>query len=80
MPGKVVEVWEEAGLRMGKVDFGGVSRKACLEYLPEVKAGDYVVVHVGFAISRVDEEEARQVFRFLETMGELGGVGSGGEF
>ncbi|HYM83020.1 MAG TPA: HypC/HybG/HupF family hydrogenase formation chaperone [Candidatus Dormibacteraeota bacterium] len=71
IPGKVVEIREESGLRMGRVDFGGVRKEACLSYVPEVKLGDYVVVHVGFAISRVDEEEALKTLELLEQMGDL---------
>ncbi len=69
IPGKVTEIRDEAGLAMGKVDFGGVRKDACLAYLPEVELGDYVIVHVGFAISRVDEEEA---LKTLEILGEMG--------
>jgi hydrogenase expression/formation protein HypC len=72
VPGRVVEVEENAlGMAMGTVDFGGVRKQVCLAYVPEVRAGEYVLVHVGFAISQVDEEEAEQVFRLLEEMGEL---------
>jgi hydrogenase expression/formation protein HypC len=69
IPGKVTEIRDEAGLVMGKVDFGGVRKDACLAYLPEVKVGDYVIIHVGFAISRLDEEEA---LKTLEILGEMG--------
>jgi hydrogenase expression/formation protein HypC len=69
IPGKVTEIRDEAGLAMGKVDFGGVRKDACLAYLPEVKVGDYVIIHVGFAISRLDEEEA---LKTLEILGEMG--------
>ncbi len=69
IPGKVTEIRDEAGLAMGKVDFGGVRKDACLAYLPEVQVGDYVIIHVGFAISRVDEEEA---LKTLEILGEMG--------
>ncbi len=69
IPGKVTEIRDEAGLAMGKVDFGGVRKDACLAYLPEVELGDYVIVHVGFAISRVDEAEA---LKTLEILGEMG--------
>ena len=55
----------------GKVDFGGISKEVCLAYVPEVEVGDYTVVHVGFAISKVDEEEAKQVFSYLEAMDDL---------
>ncbi len=56
---------------MGKVDFGGVFKRVCLEHVPEVRPQDYVIVHVGFALSIVDEKEAKQVFAFLESMNEL---------
>jgi hydrogenase expression/formation protein HypC len=72
IPGKVTEVYGSEGLQMGVVDFGGVRREVCLAYVAdEVEAGDYVVVHVGFAISRVDEEEARRTFKLLEELSEL---------
>ena len=72
IPGKVTEIHDEAGLAMGKVDFGGVRKQACLAYLPETRVGDYVIVHVGFAISKVDEEEALRTLAVLETMGVIG--------
>jgi hydrogenase expression/formation protein HypC len=62
---------ESLGLTQGKVKFGGIVKDVNLSYTPEVKVGEYVVVHVGFAISRLDEEEARQVFAYLEELGEL---------
>ena len=71
IPGRVIEVRDEAGLAMGKVDFGGVRKDACLAYLPEVRIGDYVIVHVGFAISRVDEDEAKKTLEILDGMGVL---------
>ncbi|MBY0522281.1 MAG: HypC/HybG/HupF family hydrogenase formation chaperone [Gemmataceae bacterium] len=71
IPGKVVEVYREHDLLMGKVDFGGVCKRVCLETVPEIAVGDYALIHVGFAISRIDEEEARRVFALLEEMGEL---------
>ena len=71
IPGKVVESFEQCGLRMAKVQFGGITREACLEYVPETQVGDYVLVHVGFAISRVDEEEARRTYELLESMDQL---------
>ena len=55
IPGKVVETFDQRGLRMARVQFGGIIREACLEYVPETQIGEYVLVHVGFAISRVDE-------------------------
>ncbi len=71
IPGKVVEVFESGGLRMGRVQFGGITREACLEYQPDAAVGDYVVVHVGFAISRLDEEEARRTYQLLADMDQL---------
>lgn len=74
VPGRVTEVFEENGLRMGTVDFGGITRKACLEYAPEVDVGNYVVIHVGFAISVVDEKEAARSYALLAEMGNLEGI------
>ena len=71
IPGKVIEIRDDAGLPMGKVDFGGVRKDACLAYIPEVQLGDYVIIHVGFAISRVDEEEALKTLEILATMGDM---------
>ena len=71
VPGRVVDVFEEDGLRMGRVDFGGITRSACLEYAPEVGVGSWVVIHVGFAISVVDEEEAKRSYELLAEMGSL---------
>ena len=71
IPGMVVEVFHEQQLRMGKIDFGGVAKRVCLEYLPEAKIGDYVLVHVGFALARVDETQAREIFAFLERMQDM---------
>lgn len=72
IPGKIVEIYDETGLPMGVVDFGGVRREVCLAYVAnEVEVGDYTVVHVGFAISRVDEDEARRTFELLREMSGL---------
>jgi hydrogenase expression/formation protein HypC len=71
VPGKVIEIQGEGDLRMGKVDFSGIQRQACLAYVPEVAIGDYVLVHVGFAISRIDEEAAKETLAILTAMGEL---------
>ncbi len=71
IPGKVIEVRDDAGLTMGRVDFGGVRKEACLAYVPDVAIGDYVIVHVGFAISKVDEEEALRTLELLSQMGDL---------
>lgn len=72
IPGKVLEVFEDRGVRMGRADFGGTVRKICLESLPEAGIGDYVLVHVGFALSKVDPEEAERTYRLLEELDELG--------
>ena len=72
VPGRITETYWEHDVLMGKVDFGGVFKRVCLEYVPEVQLGEYVIVHVGFALSKIDEDEARQVFAFLENMQELG--------
>jgi len=61
---------------MAKVQFGGIVREACLQYVPEAQTGDYVVVHVGFAISKVNEEEAARTYRLLEEMGQLAELGA----
>jgi len=60
IPGKVIETFDENGLQMGKIDYSGSISKACLAYVPEVKVGQYVIVHAGFAISVLDEEEAQK--------------------
>ena len=73
VPGRVTKVEPNAlGMTMGTVDFAGVTKQVCLAYVPEAQVGDYVIVHVGFAISRVDEREALEVFETLRRMGELG--------
>jgi hydrogenase expression/formation protein HypC len=72
VPGKVVEITGEGELRMGKVDFSGVQRQACLAYVPEVALGDYVLVHVGFAISRIDEQQAQETLAALSEIAALG--------
>lgn len=71
IPGKVTHTFREHDVLMGKVDFGGVSKQVCLEHVPDVRIGQYVIVHVGFALSTIDEAEAVQVFEFLEKMNQL---------
>jgi hydrogenase expression/formation protein HypC len=73
IPGKVVELYETNGLKMGKVDFGGAIREACLEYLPDIQIGDYTIIHVGFGISQVDEQEAMETMEMLREMEMLAG-------
>ncbi len=73
IPGKVTEIYQANGVRMGKVDFGGVVREACLEYLPDVQVGDYTIIHVGFGISRLNEKEARETLELLQQMDMVSG-------
>ncbi len=70
IPGKVVELFERDDLPMGKVEFGGIVKEACLAYTPEARPGDYVLVHVGFAISRIDEDEARETMEIIAEIEE----------
>lgn len=70
VPGKVMELHQENDLLMGKVEFGGTTISACLAYVPEVKIGDYVIVHAGFALNIIDEEEAQRTFELLKEIGE----------
>ncbi|HUA36503.1 MAG TPA: HypC/HybG/HupF family hydrogenase formation chaperone [Candidatus Binataceae bacterium] len=76
IPGEIVEVRDDDELRMGKVRFGGITREVCLEYLPEAGQGDYVVVHVGFAISKIDRDEAQRTYRILEELGQTAELAS----
>jgi hydrogenase expression/formation protein HypC len=68
VPGKIVELHDAGGVRMAQVDFGGIRREACLEYVPDAGIGDYVVVHVGFAISKLDEAEAARTLEYLQQL------------
>src|SRR4029079_15167823 len=73
IPGKVREIQQDAqGVRMGRTNFGGVVKQVCLEYTPEVQCGDYVLVHVGFALGKVDEAEAERTYKALEELDPLG--------
>ena len=74
VPGKVMEISERSGLRMAKVDFGGATREACLQYLPEAEVGQYVIVHAGFAISLLSESEAQATLDLLKEIAESGGL------
>jgi hydrogenase expression/formation protein HypC len=71
VPGKVIEIYENSGLKMGKVDFGGVVRETCLAFVPEIEIGDYTVIHVGFAISQLSEEEAQETLKILKELGDF---------
>ena len=72
IPGKVLELFEQDNLPMGKVEFGGIVKEVCLAYTPEAEVGDYVLIHVGFAISRIDEEEANEIFQYLDEIQAAG--------
>jgi hydrogenase expression/formation protein HypC len=71
IPGKLTEIHQQNDLPMGKVEFGGILKDICLAYTPEARVGDYVLVHVGFAISRIDEAEAQEIFGYLDEIGEI---------
>ena len=71
IPGKVIETYHEHEVLMGKVDFSGVLKRVCLEHVPKASVGDYVLVHVGFALQCIDETEAQRVFEFLDGMNQL---------
>lgn len=68
VPGKVIEIFEDGGLKMANIDYGGVTHKACVEYIPEIEVGQYTIVHAGFAISILDEEEAQKSFEAWEEL------------
>ncbi len=72
VPGKVIETYEEHDVLMGRVDFGGVFKRVCLAHTPTAHPGQYVIVHVGFALQVIDETEAMHVLTFLDRMNELG--------
>ncbi len=71
VPGKIVETYENGGLLMAKVDFGGVFREACLSFVPEAQAGEYCIIHVGFAISILSESEAMETLDLLKQIGSF---------
>jgi hydrogenase expression/formation protein HypC len=71
IPGKVEEILTEGDIRVGRVNFGGVIKRVCLDYVPEVEVGDYTIVHVGFALSKIDEESAQKTLAVFREMGML---------
>jgi hydrogenase expression/formation protein HypC len=71
VPGKVIEVYEQHGVKMGKVDFSGIIKEVCLAYVPDIEVGEYTIVHVGFAITQLDEESAQETLALFEEMGVL---------
>ena len=72
IPAKIIELYESNGMKMAKVDFGGVIKEACMEYLPEAKLGDYTIVHVGFGLSILDEQEAMETLDLLKQIEAFG--------
>ena len=71
IPGKIIEIYQKDNLCMGKIDFGGIVKQICLAYTPEARVGDYALIHVGFAISLMDEEEAQQTLKLVGEMADL---------
>lgn len=71
VPGKIIEMYEQGGLQMCKVDFGGVVRETCLTYVPEAKVGDYCIVHVGFALNLLSEEDAKETLDLLKQITDI---------
>lgn len=71
VPGKVIEIYTSDGVRMGRVDFGGLVKEVCLAYVPEVEIGDYTIVHVGFAITQLDEQSAQESLALLQQISAL---------
>ena len=76
IPAKVIELYQSNGLKMARVDFGGAIKEACMEYLPEVKVGDYTIVHVGFGLSILDEKEAFETMELLKEIESMGDEGT----
>jgi hydrogenase expression/formation protein HypC len=71
IPGKITEIYEEDSLKMAKIDFGGIVKEVCLAYVPEAKVGNYALIHVGFAISLMDEEEAQETLKLIREVTDL---------
>jgi hydrogenase expression/formation protein HypC len=71
VPGKIIEIYETSGMKMGRIDFGGAVREVCLEYVPEAVVGDYAVIHVGFALNLVSEQEAQETLALLRELDEF---------
>jgi hydrogenase expression/formation protein HypC len=71
IPGKITDIYQKDNLTMGKIDFGGVTKEICLAYVPEAKVGDYALIHVGFAISLMDEDEAMETLKTIKEVMEF---------
>ncbi len=78
VPGRIIETFEKTGLKMARVDFGGVQREVCLDYVPEAQVGDYCIIHVGFAISLLSESEAKETLALLKDIADMESAGSAG--
>lgn len=79
IPGKILEIRGDDTMPMGKVEFGGIAKDVCLVYVPEVEVGDYVLVHTGFALSRIDEQEAEEIFSYIDQICALSDAGPDSE-
>ncbi len=79
VPGIILDVYEANGLSMGKIDFGGVTREVCLAYVPEAKVGDYAIIHVGFALNLLSEQEAQETLELFKQLVELDATGKEGK-
>ncbi len=71
VPGKIIELYDQTGLHMARIDFGGVVREACVDFLPEAKVGDYTIIHAGFALNLLDEQDALETLAALREIGTL---------
>jgi hydrogenase expression/formation protein HypC len=71
VPGKVIRIWDTDSTRMAQVDFGGIVKEVCLEFVPDIEVGEYTIVHVGFALQRLDEQSAMETLALFEKLGEL---------
>lgn len=75
IPGKIIEIYTSGTLKMAKVDFGGVTREACIETIPDLKVGEYTIIHAGFALNKMSESDARETLDVLRELGELDNAG-----
>jgi len=71
IPGKIISIYEDHGTKMAKIDFGGVSQDACIEVIPDAKPGDWTIIHAGFALNKLSEDEALETLTILQEMAEL---------
>lgn len=79
IPGKILSVYDDHGTKMAKIDFGGVTREACIEVIPDAQPGDWTIVHAGFALNLLSEEEAQETLEILQQMSELADLEEGAE-